>query len=985
MRASKEWPLLGLVTVLACSSEEPPEDVFAARVAPVLERRCADATCHGVAKGMESTYSLDASRWLTFSIDAAGMISERDAAIASVKSKVNSDEGALLSSFIRKTIAPTQGGLHHFGGPVFPSRDAPELKELIAFAQSLPDGTEGRDVPPLDELERRFEADVLPILVEKTCATATCHGELNFGVSIFRAPIDLDSKLMARADVRESYRNARANITIWGDPLRSRLLTKILPFEHGGIPHKGGNDAFFATSIEAGEDPRESADVKAILAWIAAERTAAIGAAPSGATAIVAVGGPIPIADPFVLPTFTPGSDLYRIDAPFDGVTPVKLTGSAHSSPADVRDPAVSHDGKTIVFSMRTSASDAYNIYSIGLDGNGLLQLTHDTTPGPSGRPVANLSPIFGPNGGAEAAERIYFVSMRGDLSDDARFQNSDLYAMDLDGRNLERLTFTCQPEIRPTFLESGEFAGSLAYTIKRSSDGGYKGVFFRFPVDHNKDFHFQPEAHPHFGMSEPPEVFYGLRELPDGRNLATVLDQGNRARGGPLTLIERQFAVEIPEGQESSSTLPGFRHALTILTSTAARTGTSAGGLWRDPSPLPDGSILVAHAPGPINLANPPSDLGMRLMRVRLASERQSSRPIIESRELLIGGAVPWSQPVAVFVRGPEDPPHPRAWTTEGSTGRLVHSGVTVIEAVLARMSPTGPRTLREDIAYVRPLVPVGTLAEILGKPFPVTEVPAEETRDAHPHATNVSISGRMPLFAAIEVPPAPDGSLAADIPAKVPVRVTTLDRDRMVVGAQQHQWYAVLPGERFPVGIPPGSFSARCAGCHGAMDGQRESVLQPAVDVVTQASVTAGLYVDADRRRPIDPLPAVTPEAFVLVDYRNDVQPILTAKCASCHSGASPAGDLTLTSNSTKHYTDSYESLLKPGPGSGEYEYVDARGGLARASFLVEKLKDRELEAPRVMTQPCPPSGSDPLTPDEILTFTRWIELGAAFVGAP
>ncbi|MBI4820556.1 MAG: hypothetical protein HY791_30085 [Deltaproteobacteria bacterium] len=983
----KVWPLLGLAVALGCPASEPEQDVFTTKVVPVLERRCADANnCHGVLKGTESQYSLDADRWLTYSTGPGGELADPAAALRSTKAKINSRDGAPLSSFLRKTLPVAQGGLHHFGGPVFPSRDVDELKTLEDFASSVTDGGEGLDVPDLSELEVRFRSDVLPILIEKGCATATCHGELNFGVSIFKGPIDVETKLISRADVRESYRNAKANITLWGEPLRSRLIAKMLPFEVGGIPHKGGNDAFFAASVEAGQDPRESDDVQAILGWIAAERAAVLGPAPAGATSIIAVGGPIPAADPFVLPPFTPGSDLYRIDAPFSGVAPVNLTAAAHSTPADIRDPAVSHDGLRVVFSMRTSADNAFNIYTIGVDGTGLRQLTQDTTPSASGRPVANLSPIFGPSGGAAAAERIYFVSMRGDLSDDARYQNSDLYAMDVDGANLERLTYTCQPEVRPTFLESGEFAGSIAYTIKRSSDGGYKGVFFRFPVDHNAQFHFQPEAHPHFGMSEPPQVFYALRELPDGRNLATLVDDGNLSRGGPLSLLERQFAVEIPDGEETSSTLPGFRHALTVLTSSAARTGTSAGGFWRDPSPMPDGSILVAHAEGPVDLTNPPASVVTRLMRVRVGADRASFRPVIESMELLAGGELAWTQPVAVYPRGAEDPPHPRAWTSDGGTGRLVHSGVKVIEAVLARMSPTGPRALRDDIQYVRPLVPVASLADLLGTPLTVTAVPPEETLDRHPHATNLSISGRMPLFAAIEIPPAPDGSLAADIPAKVPVRVTTLDAERMVVGAQQHQWYAVLPGERFPVGIPPESFSARCAGCHGAMDGRKESVLQPAVDVVTQASVTAGLYVDSDRRRPIDPLPAVTPEAFVLVDFRANVQPIVESKCLSCHSGATPAGGLTLTSEPTTHYTRAYESLLRPGAGSpGGYEYVDAAGGLARASYLVEKLRDRELEAPRALTQKCPPAGAEQLTAEEILTFTRWIEFGAAYVGKP
>ncbi len=970
---------------LACS--DAAEDRFA-QVAPLVEKRCASSDCHGVRDEDAPKLSLDASRWMTFRVDGAGKLRDRAAALASIKTKINSKEGAELSTFLRKTLPVAVGGLFHASGEIFASRDSADYRRLADFAASIHDGTEGDDVPALSALEETFRDKVFPTLVQKNCATATCHGDLNFGVSIFRTPAVAGSALISRKELREAYHNARANITLWGEPLQSRLLAKMLPLEKGGIPHKGGNDTFFAAALERGTDPRQSPEVTGILEWIAQERTAALGDAPVGVSALVVVGGPLALAGPFDPPPFAPGTDLYRLDAPFSG-SPAVLTAGAHDAPADVRDPAISHDGKTIVFAMRRSAADAHNLYVIGTDGTGLRQLTSDASAGPGGTTIASFQPTFGPNGGyggpGGPAERIYFVSMRGDRSDDFRYQNADLYAINVDGSGLERLTFTCQPELRPTFLQSGEFAGTVAYTIKRAAEGGYKGVFFRFPIDHNAAFHFQPEAHPHFGMSEPPQVFYGLRELADGRSVLTLEDEGNRTRGGQLAVLERQFAVELPEGEEATATLPGFRHALTVLTPDATRAGASADGLWRDPVPLPDGSIVVAHAPGPIDLDHPPADLRTSLVRVTLESDRQSSRPRVAAMQPLAGGDRAWSQPAPVYARPTEDEPHPRAWDDTGATGRLVHSGVQVIEAVLARLVPSGPRVLRDDIAMVRAVAPLPLLAELLGKPLSITEVPAAETRDGHPHATTASLTGRTPLFAAVEVPPAADGSLAADIPAHVPVRVMTIDRRRMAVGAQQHQWYAVLPGERFPVGIGPAAFAARCGGCHGAMDGKRETVLQPPVDGVTQSSVTLSLYEGADRRRPVASLPQVGPELFVLVDFRRDVQPILDDKCVSCHAGAAPAGGLSLSSAPTRHYTDAYESLLAPATGAtGGHRYVDATGLLARRSFLMETVLGEELEAARDV-----PAASRTVHPSlsetEVATLARWIELGAAFVGVP
>lgn len=989
-RSWPAWLILGLAGAAGCGSQSEQEE-FAQEVVPVLERNCASPTCHGVPRGATG-YSLDPTRWLTFTVDS-GRIADVSLARASANARINSTEGVALSSFLRKTLPVAAGGVFHFQGGVFPSRANSDYQTLLDWAARVKDGTEEKDSPALTPLEERFATDVFPLLIQKGCATATCHGELNFGVSIFKAPLDPAAPTtITRRDLRESYRNARANLSLGSDPLQSRLLRKMLPLESGGIPHKGGNDQFFAGEVGRGQDPRRSADVARILGWLEAERAAALGAANAAAgkaSALVFVGGPLPAAGPFDVPPFQPGSDLYRLDTPVGSAAAVNLTAASHAMPADVRSPAVSHDGRQLVFTMRTSAEDAHNVYTIGVDGAGLRQLTRDRATGDGGRVVANLHPIFGPSGmdrapggGPPPAERIYFVSTRGGgHSDDARFLNMDLWAMDLDGANLERLTYTVVPEVRPWFLASGEFSGTMAYTIKRSAEGGFKGVFFRFPIDHNAAFHLQPEAHPHFGMSEPPQVFYGLREMADGRSVMTLIDEGNRTGGGQLAVLERQFAVEVPEELVSKVTLPGFRHALTTFSPMVTRTGKSPDGYWRDPTPMPDGSIVAARIEGPVDLGAPAALAAARLVRIVLEEDRMTSRPRIKSMETLATPAgVPCSEPVAVVPRASEDEPHPRAWNDTDATGLVVHSGAQVIEAVLAQLTPIAARTVRSDLAFVRAVVPL----EVAG-PLPVQPVASDETRYQLAGATNLSLTGRMPLFSAVEVPPASDGSLAAKVPAKVPIRVVSVGADRMAIGALQHHWYAVLPGERFPVGIPESSFAARCAGCHGAMDGQPNTVLQPPVDAVTQASVTAALYDGADRRKPLTPS-TIDGSFFTFVDFRRNVQPILTAKCATCHAGGAAPKGVTLTDAATAHYSDAYESLLKPGAGSANgWAYVDASGYLARSSYLAERLFGREMDAPGVVTGFCPPAGSPPLTDDERTTLLRWIEFGAAYVGAP
>lgn len=1003
--------LLGF-TLLWVAMQLGCDDHFERDVVPILERRCANAKCHGTGPQSGENHQLKPSKYLTFVTDRTGKITDIEAARASIKTKINSRENPAFSSLLRKTLPVAQGGQYHFMGKIFQSRDEPDYAVLADWVASIEDGTEGHDEPPLTPNERRFADTVYPTLIDRGCATASCHGSLMFGGALIRPPPLVGTHARSRHDLRETYVEMQRNITLWGDPAQSRLIAKVLPVELGGIPHKGGNDVFFAAEISAGADPMKSVAIQQFLTWIAAEREAVLGAhaapaplGPPGAAqssmkgtadafpTLVAVGGPLPAAGPFEVQPFTPGSDLYRLDPTSDPSAPVKainLTGSAHNAPADVRDPAVSHDGRTIVFSMRTSVEDAHNIYTIGLDGNGLTQLTFHQATAPNGRTVGNFSPIFGPNGGFEAddgarpVERIYFSSTRAaDLSDAASVQNADLYAMDVDGKNTEQLSYTVVPEIQPHFLSSGEFSGTMAYTIKRSADGGFKGVIFRFPICHNASHHIQPEAHPHFGISEPQQVFYGLRELPDGRAAVHLLDDHNVWRGGQVATLERQFAVELPEQDVSNATLPNFRHALSVLTPKAARTGISEDGLWRDATPLPDGSLVVAHAAGPLDLSDKTLHPRTRLIRLMLRSNRVTHQTEVAGTQVLLDTPkMAWSQPVAAVLRPSEDPPHERGWNNTDVTSELLHSGVRVIEALVAQLPPSSSRSIRDDIAYVRAVVPLSVAGAVDHTP-----VPAAQTRHRHEGATKASLTGRMPLFAAMEVPPAHDGSLAAEIPAKVPVRVVTLDKDRVAVGAMQHHWYATMPGERFPVGIPMTSYGARCAGCHGAMDGKPASVLQAPTDFITQASVTASRYANADRRQP-KTLPIIDSSFFVLVDFRQDVQPILSKKCASagCHGTSKPAAGLSLSGEKTAHYTDAYESLLAPGEGSaGGFAYVDATGYRARRSYLAEKVMQREYDASRPLTHPCPPPNAPQLTPEERLTILRWIEFGAAFIGVP
>lgn len=977
----------GFVSSFSACTSASVEAEFEAVVVPILEQRCASAACHGVS-ATEDRQGLDLhpELYLTFELDSVGRIRDLDAALASVKAKVDSTEDPDFSSLLRKTLPVVQGGILHFQRAVFTSREDPEWMTLRDWVHSVTDGTEHADVPPLSNLELQYRETVYPTFVQKGCVLATCHGELNFGGAVLRAPAIPGTFSLPREALRASYHEAVSNLAPTGDLLRSRLLAKLLPLELGGIPHKGGNDVFMASSTEERRDPRSAPEVQAILQWASAVRSKAlseVGAVSTTTTpAIVFVGGPIAPGGPFSIDPFTPGTDLYRLEPPWSPDAAVNLTAAHHEGPADIRDPAVSHDGRSLVFTMRRSPEDAANLYTLGVDGSNLRQLTFDRAEDRGGLVNSNRSPVFGPTDGTHfrvsgQRERIYFVSTRTrQWTDRGDIQDWELFAIDLDGSNLERLTFTPAAEVAPSFLATGEFFGTVVYTIQRAATGGLRGALFRFPIDHNGAHHLQPEAHPHFGTTGVNQVYLGLRELVDGRAVVTLLDEGNVWRGGQLAVLDRQLAVDTPGGIDLPTSVPGFRHALSVLTPEAARRGDSLGGLWRDPSPWPEGGFLAVHVPGPLDLDQPAQRLRGALVRVELAEDRETLKPSVGRVTTLLPSSSEVSQPVVVTPRPFEDELHERVWDSGSEPAVLVHSGAQVIEALLGHLPPVGARSLRDDLAQLRVVAPVSSLT--------VEAVPPEKTRSGRRGATSASLTGRTPLYAVGEVPLAPDGSCLVELPARVPMRLAFLDRRGMSVGADHHHWSAPKAKERFPVGIASFAYAARCAGCHGSMDGDPGQVLTPPVDILTQASVTLARFEDHDRRRPLDPQ-HVNEGSSLHVDFRRDLEPILVTRCATvgCHAGASPAAGLSLTAAPTAFYTDAYESLLQH---TGDtFLYVDALGQRARASALMERLLGAELDAPRRLSGVCPPPGHPGLSEAEQQAFARWIELGAAFRGLP
>ncbi len=945
-----------LVLLAACDGGG---DRFEDQVVPLLESRCLSAACHGVLPDAEAGGEYIDWSFFFVRIDERGRVIDPAAARATALGRADTRVPA-LSTLLRKPLATEAGGQQHLGGVQFAGTGDDGYRVLHDWLAGESGGGEGTE--ELTALEQRFGDEVLPHLAARQCMNAACHGP-TAPFTGFDAPVIIDgAPVFSPAAIRRNHHLARIHLHLGGDPRQSRIVRKTLPIEAGGIAHRGGNDIFFFPGAD-GEDPA----ITAITGWADAERSALLGGSDlPQVTGYVFVRGPLAAERPFALDgAFQPGSDLWVMDLP--GGQLRNLTATAHpEGPAEVRDPAVSHDGARVAFAMRRTAAEAWNLWLIGVDGSGLRQLGSDPAALFGGGLAASAQPTWGPDG------NIYYVSTRaGQLADGRDQLDTEIWAVDPDGPDgpdggePQRWTHDPQPVATPSFIGTGKSYGTLAFTLRRTVGGRFEAPVLRMPLDHNRAYHGDPELHIHHGLTAGADALLAMRTLPDGRFTGVLVDRDNRWRGGRPVIFDRQFGPDLTD-PDATAAVGGFRHAFTALDESIATGGASAGGLWRHPVPLPDGRLLVTRAPGPVDLSDPAADPELGLYLVTLAEDPQTGRPAVAAIEALVDEpGIDERDAEPIVVRPLEDDPaHEPAWdpSRTETTGVLAYRHVETLEAIMSGLPPRGPRPLRDDLAFAR-------LIEA------IDETPAL----AAAAPAGLGESARARILA--EVPLA-GGSMQLELPAGRPFRIQFLDARRMAVGAQHNRWISVDPGGTFPGGVSPALYPALCSGCHGSISGDPAEPIGPVPDAVTAASITLATHQGMNPRRPLPPRPVGEADA-IEVDFARDLAPLLSRSCAGCHGGSAPAGGLDVDPRPTASFDTAYEALLAPGAGSrGGRMYVDELGTSARGSYLIERMLGAELDAPRALGGACP--GEPPLSEEEQLQFIRWIEVGAPYRGA-
>jgi hypothetical protein len=544
--------------------------------------------------------------------------------------------------------------------------------------------------------------------------------------------------------------------------------------------------------------------------------------------------------------------DRYQPGGSLNLLSPVRADGTvtnltADFTTADFNGADVAFDATQAVFSMKRDSNDHYHIYTVQL------------TPGPDGKfemhqltagAQDDVSPIYIPNGLIAFVTNQMYTEM-GTRADEYEHSRAalQLATIPVDGGDAQRRLFgqNLSHVVSPFLRYDGRIGFSQWEHFAMVNDVKVRVV----APDGTNQVAVAGQHGNDQGADKPGNALFSVKELSPNVMVGIVTARDRTIHAGALVTIDARNTAD-PACTDSSAYANGgtVGHAClneenvhyTVLTPNVP-TGSdpSPVGRYREPSALPDGRIIVSWADGPVNDMNEqsltPPDFGIYVFD-----------PSTGTNQLVYNDRSTWDLNAIAVAPRTEPPVIGNNQHVQDSTIPVRIGSVNVAET-----------SLNEVVSGAQfDNVPLGQALQQGAVSVRVIEGFSSEA------AKGVSMFG-LTMFegAAVlgEAQVFQDGSWLANVPPYIPVHLQPIDKFGLAIRNQQ-LWIQGVPGE-----------DRRCVGCHESRTGQ-------GVPAFGQNPTVA------EQHGPLDFTEAIANRTEYPWDKK--VQPILDAKCVSCHNAS-------------------------------------------------------------------------------------------------
>ena len=546
---------------------------------------------------------------------------------------------------------------------------------------------------------------------------------------------------------------------------------------------------------------------------------------------------------------YVPGGSLNLLTPASSDGTVTSLTSAFPY--ADFNGADVSFDASQAVFSMKRDASDHYHIYTVQLTAgsDGKFEI-HQKTNGN----YDDVSPIYLPGGIIAFVTNEMYTAMgtRADEYEHARaalqLATVSVNGGDADRHNFtQNLSHTVTPFLRYDgrigFSQWEHFASTNDVKLRVINPDGTQqvGVAGEFDGAQNDQ-----------GQGKPGDALFSVHEISPNQMIGIVTARDRTIHAGALVKIDARNTADsvcMDDSNYGNGNVVGHQclndenvHYTVLTPNVPTGSDPSPVGRYREPSVLPDGRIITSWAAGPVNDQNEqsltPPDFGIYVYDTASGQN-----------QLVYNDRTTW-EVNAIAVAPRAEPPiigtnlHTADSTIPVKMGSINIADTDLNEVVSGAQFNNTPMAtaLKQGTVAVRVIEGFSSEAAKGVSMFGLTMF------------EGAAVLGEAPVFK--------DGSWLANVPAYLPVHLQPIDQYGLAIRNQQ-LWIQGMPGEQ-----------RRCGGCHESRTGE-----------VTPA-FGQGPTTQAEQHGPEQFTEAIANRTEFPWD--KVVQPILTAKCETCHNAA-------------------------------------------------------------------------------------------------